>query len=326
MKPRRETAAAAGVRHLTVDAGQAGQRLDNFLIAKLKGVPRSRIYRLLRRGEVRVNKGRSRPDYRLCGGDVVRLPPVRTAERLREDLAGTDATGRFGWLEARILHEDDDLLVLDKPAGLAVHGGSAAPIGLIEALRALRPQAAFLELAHRLDRDTSGCLLLAKSRAALGSLHEQLRSGRIEKRYLALAKGALRGRARRVEAMLERGQYRSGGRRVRVTEEEGKAAATGFTARRRYLGATLVEIALHTGRTHQARVHAAHIGHPLAGDDKYGDRDFNRELRALGLRRLFLHAASLVLAHPASGRRLRIEAPLPPELEVVLQRLQTADA
>ncbi len=314
---------APAVRYLTIDAGHAGQRLDNFLIGQLKGVPKTHIYRILRKGEVRINKGRSRPDYRLQLGDVVRLPPVRTGgARLQAELADGRAMERFAWLEGRILYEDDSLVVLDKPAGLPVHGGSAAPVGLIEALRALRPHAPFLELAHRLDRDTSGCLVLAKARSALTRLHELLRAGEVDKRYRALVEGVVGGRMQRVAAPLRKDRLRSGERLVRVTEEgEGKESASSFVALRAFPGATLVEIRLHTGRTHQARVHAAHLGHPLAGDEKYGDKAFNRRLRGLGLRRLFLHAASLAFTHPVTGRTLRIEAPLPAELEAVLQGL-----
>jgi 23S rRNA pseudouridine955/2504/2580 synthase len=311
-----------GVQHVTVDAGHAGQRLDNFLLGLLKGVPRTRVYRLLRKGEVRVNRGRSRADYRLEMGDVVRIPPVRRGESAsREVAARAVAGGRFDWLDDRVLYEDEHLLVLDKPAGLAVHGGSQVNVGLIEALRELRPQNPFLELAHRLDRDTSGCLMVAKSRPALTRLHDTLRAGELEKYYLALVAGRWRGGMRTVEAALERGRQAASGRRVEVGDQ-GKAAASVFRPREKFPETTLVEIRLLTGRTHQARVHAAHIGHAIAGDDKYGDADFNRTVRRLGLRRLFLHAARLDLHHPVTGRALRVSAPLPAELEQLLEKLR----
>jgi len=311
-----------GVQHVTVDTGHAGQRLDNFLLTLLKGVPRTHVYRLLRKGEVRVNKGRAKPDYRLEAGDVVRIPPVRRGESAgREIAARAVAGGRFDWLNDRVLYEDEHLMVLDKPAGLAVHGGSQVSIGLIEALRELRPQNPFLELAHRLDRDTSGCLIVAKSRPALIRLHEALRAGGLDKYYLALVAGRWRGGTRTVEAALERGRPADGERRVKVGED-GKASASEFRPREKFLDTTLVEIHLLTGRTHQARVHAAHIGHPIAGDDKYGDPDFNRAMKQPGLQRLFLHAARIELRHPLSGRALRVSAPLPVELERLLEKLR----
>ena len=307
----------SAVRYLEIDETRAGQRLDNFLIASLKGVPRSHIYRILRKGEVRINRGRVRPDYRLEAGDVVRIPPMRQSP-VRE-LGAHQAAG-FAWLLPRILYEDEDLLIVNKPAGLAVHGGSGIGVGLIEALRGLRPTAPFLELAHRLDRDTSGCLLLAKSRPALLALHRMLREGRMEKHYIALVAGVWRGGAREVSVALEKNQLRSGERRVEVAEE-GKEATSRFTPHRRFGFATLMEIRLFTGRTHQARVHAAHLGHPIAGDDKYGDREFNRRLHLLGLKRLFLHARRLRFTHPQSACKIEVDAPLPEELSSLLERL-----
>lgn len=311
-----------GVQHVTVDAGHAGQRLDNFLLTTLKGVPRTHVYRLLRKGEVRVNKGRSRPDYRLEEGDIVRIPPVRRAETAgRHVAAQAAASGRFDWLHERVLFEDEHLLVIDKPGGLAVHGGSGVSVGLIEALRELRPHSPFLELAHRLDRDTSGCLLIAKSRPVLVRLHDLLREGEVDKRYLALVRGTWRGGVRRVQAALEKNRPASGERRVEVGED-GKESASEFRPREKFPQATLVEVRLLTGRMHQARVHAAHIDHPIAGDDKYGDAAFNRSMRKSGLTRLFLHAASLDLRHPLSGRKLHVQAPLPAELSRVLEKLR----
>lgn len=311
--------ATPAVRYLEIDETRAGQRLDNFLIATLKGVPKSHIYRILRKGEVRVNKGRARPDYRLEEGDVVRIPPLRQAPPPLK-AGGPEAAEGFAWLLPRILYEDDDLMVVNKPAGLAVHAGSGVSVGLIEALRGLRPQAPFLELAHRLDRDTSGCLLLAKSRPALIALHRMLRDGKLEKTYLALVAGVWRGGAREVRAALERDRPRSGERMVEVSEG-GKQAASRFSPRQRYGSASLMEIRLLTGRTHQARVHAAHVGHPIAGDDKYGDREFNRRMQRLGLKRMFLHAHQLQFAHPVSGYKMDVEAPLPAELSSLLDRL-----
>jgi 23S rRNA pseudouridine955/2504/2580 synthase len=307
---------------VTVDAGHAGQRLDNFLLTTLKGVPRTHVYRLLRKGEVRVNKGRAKPDYRLAVGDVVRLPPVRRGESGGRQLAAqAAASGRLDWLLERVLFEDESLLVLDKPAGLAVHGGSGVSVGLIEALRELRPHTPFLELAHRLDRDTSGCLLIAKSRAALVQLHDLLREGGLDKRYLALVAGPWHGGIRHVDAALEKNRPQSGERRMEVGED-GKESASDFTPREKFAESALVEVRLLTGRMHQARVHAAHIGHPIAGDDKYGERDFNQRMKRLGLTRLFLHAARLEFRHPQSGRKMSIKAPLPVELERVLEKLR----
>lgn len=315
-----------GVQHVTVDAGHAGQRLDNFLLSQLKGVPRTHVYRLLRKGEVRVNKGRAKPDYRLEAGDVVRLPPVRRPESTGQPLAAKAvASGGFDWLHDRVLYEDEHLLVLDKPAGIAVHGGSGVSVGLIEALRQLRPHTPFLELVHRLDRDTSGCLLIAKSRAVLLQLHAMLRDGGVDKRYLALVQGAWRGGGRKVEASLEKSRNRAGERRVEA-DDAGKASASHFRPQEKFSAATLVEIQLLTGRMHQARVHAVHIGHPVAGDDKYGDPDFNRSMKRRGLNRLFLHAARLDFRHPSSGKKMQISATLPVELKRVLEALrQTPD-
>jgi len=311
-----------GVRHVTVDAGHAGQRLDNFLLGFLKGVPRTHVYRLLRKGEVRVNKGRSRPEYRLEEGDVVRIPPVRQGETAgREVTARAVASGKFDWLNERVLLEDEHLLVLDKPAGLAVHGGSGVSVGLIEALRQLRPQNPYLELAHRLDRETSGCLIIAKSRKALLRLHELLRAGGLDKYYLALVAGSWHGGTRTVEAALEK--QRPGGQRHMAVEEEGKESASRFRPIEKFEDCALVEIHLLTGRMHQARVHATHIGHPIAGDDKYGDRAFNQVMKSADLGRLFLHACRLDFRHPLGGQALRVTAPLPPELQRVLDNLRT---
>lgn len=303
------------VRLVAIDDAHAGQRIDNFLIGQLKGVPKTHVYRLVRKGEVRVNKGRCQPDYRLQAGDIVRIPPVR--QRAEAKTVVTGDRSRFAWLEARVLFEDDAFLAIDKPAGLAAHGGSGISVGLIEALRQLRPQARFLELVHRLDRETSGCLLIAKKRAALVRLHAMLREEGLDKRYLALVRGVWAGKARRIDVALEKNQLRSGERMVNVSAD-GKAASSRFTPRTLYPDASLMEIRLFTGRTHQARVHAAHVGHPIAGDTKYGDKAFNDALRARGLRRLFLHASELRLRHPVTEAPLTIQAPLAEELQAFL--------
>jgi 23S rRNA pseudouridine955/2504/2580 synthase len=296
----------------------AGQRLDNFLLARLKGVPKSHVYRLLRKGEVRVNKGRAKPEYRLEAGDVVRLPPVRRPEPGTTPPRGRAAGVR---LETQILHEDDRLIVLDKPSGIAVHGGSGLSHGVIEALRAARPDAPYLELVHRLDRETSGCLLIAKRRSMLRALHELLRAGRVEKRYLALVKGRWELGQVRLEDRLRKSIR--GGERVVTVDEGGKTAASIFRPVEIGSAASLLEVRIMTGRTHQIRVQAAEAGHPLAGDERYGDREYNRKMKALGLDRLFLHAASVGWEDPVSGEWRVFSAPLPEDLREVLSRLET---
>lgn len=314
-----KTSNKEAVRYVEVEESREGQRLDNFLVGQLKGVPKSHIYRVLRRGEVRVNSGRAGPDYRLQAGDRIRIPPLRQSEP-----AAVVDPNRYKWLSDRFLHEDDDVLVLDKPSGFPVHGGSGVVVGVIEALRALRPEARELDLVHRLDRATSGCLLIAKRRAALLALHRMLREGEIEKRYLALVRGRWRGGPRHIDAPLEQERKRGGERHVDVGPE-GRAAESRFEPKGVYGPASLVEIRLYTGRMHQARVHAVHAGHPIAGDDKYGDREFNRELRPVGLRRLFLHAASLCFVHPVTGAKIEVKSTLPAELTAVLERLREPD-
>ena len=309
---------AQRVQEVRVADDQDGQRIDNFLAGRLKGVPRSRIYRIVRKGEVRVNKGRVKPDYRLRAGDCVRIPPIRQATRDEPRPPQRAVTE----LADRILYEDKHLLVLDKPAGMAVHGGSGLSYGVIEALRKARPQAPFLELVHRLDRETSGCLLIAKKRSALRALHAALREGRVDKRYLALVKGVWQGGKRRVDAPLRKNTMRSGERLVQV-REDGREALSWFRAVAAYKGVSLMEVRIGTGRTHQIRVHAAHEGHPLAGDDKYGDKGFNREMARLGLKRLFLHAANLGFEHPSEGRRVEVQAPLDDALRGLLDRLES---
>ncbi|MGB5611401.1 MAG: 23S rRNA pseudouridine(955/2504/2580) synthase RluC [Sedimenticolaceae bacterium] len=306
-----------GVQLVTVGENNDGQRLDNFLIARLKGVPRSWVYRVLRRGEVRVNKGRSKPARRLQAGDIVRIPPVRQSEKQAEEPSGS----LKGLIEQAICYEDDLIIILNKPAGIAVHGGSGLSHGVIEILRASRPDAPYLELAHRLDRETSGCLMLAKRRSALRRLQELQRDGQIEKRYLALLAGRSRKGAWRVDAPLKKNTLMSGERIVRV-DPEGKPAVTHFKVVQRFTDALLVDVRLETGRTHQIRVHAQSIGTPILGDPKYGDVDANRSLRDLGLRQLFLHAASLRFDWPGKPGGFQIETPLPKELESVLVALE----
>jgi len=309
--------ATTQVRLLEVSREEAGQRVDNFLTRHLKGVPRSVIYRILRRGEVRVNSGRIPPRYKLRTGDRVRIPPLRVAA----ERSPVVLDGRLAELESRIVYENNRLLVLDKPAGVAVHGGSGIRQGIIEGLRALRPDAPYLELVHRLDRETSGCLLIAKRRSALRALHEQLRAGRMQKCYLALVYGRWPGGKRRVTAPLKKNQLQSGERIVRVTAD-GKPAQTDFRPVSVHDLASLVEVDLHSGRTHQIRVHAAHIGHPLAGDTRYGEDAFNRVMKTLGLRRLFLHAHRLDFTEPADNRTLSISTPLDDGLKAVLDQLE----
>ena len=301
---------------VAIDESASGQRIDNFLTHHLKGVPRSRMYRLLRRGEVRVNRGRVRPDYRLVPGDIVRVPPMwMAAARPRQ----TPTRERRRAIERSILYEDDSLIVLNKPAGWAVHGGSGVDFGVIECLRAARPHAGRIELVHRIDRDTSGCLLVAKRRNVLSSLHEALRSERVRKRYLALVRGSFGPRRRRSVAPLLREQRRTGERVVRV-HPEGKRSVTEFVPVDVGEVASLVMAQPRTGRTHQIRVHAADLDMPLAGDEKYGDHTFNRWMRSYGLKRLFLHAASIAI--DTGEQRLEFEAPLAPELAAVLDSLE----
>ncbi|WP_312920383.1 23S rRNA pseudouridine(955/2504/2580) synthase RluC [Stutzerimonas nitrititolerans] len=297
---------ASSVQMLEVSPEFAGQRIDNFLRNQLKGVPKTLIYRILRKGEVRVNKGRIKPEYKLQAGDLVRVPPLRLAER---DEPAPLAQGLLERLEAAIVYEDKALIVLNKPAGIAVHGGSGLSYGVIEALRQLRPDAKELELVHRLDRDTSGLLMVAKKRSMLRHLHQELRGDGVDKRYMALVRGRWETGKKQVNAPLLKNTLRSGERMVEVTDE-GKEALTLFRVLRRFGDfATLVEARPVTGRTHQIRVHARYAGHAIAGDSKYGDEDFSREIRELGGKRLFLHAYGLKVPLPDGGE-LNLEAPV----------------
>ncbi len=307
------------VRQVVVETGYQGQRLDNFLLAMLKGVPKSRVYRIVRKGEVRVNKGRTKVSYRLQEGDVVRIPPVRVADREEPVRPGTKTMDA---LEQSIIYEDKRLLVLNKPSGLAVHGGSGLKFGVIEALRFARPGEKELELVHRLDRATSGCLMVAKRRSALRTLHELLRSNGVDKRYLALVAGRWKRDRETVDAPLAKNMIQGGERVVRV-DPEGKEALTRFRVLERFPDVTLVEAELMTGRTHQLRVHLAHLGTPILGDEKYGNSLANRRLKKQGLKRLFLHAKSLSFNWTEEVGRLRVEAPLELTLEQLLKRLRT---
>jgi 23S rRNA pseudouridine955/2504/2580 synthase len=294
-------------RATLLEVGEDGeaQRIDNFLLRRLKGVPKSHVYRVLRSGEVRVNSGRVKPDHRLRIGDKVRVPPVRLPRPAAKPVPRP--------LDLPVVHEDDALLVLDKPSGIAVHGGSGVSYGVIESLRAERPRAKLLELAHRLDRDTSGLLVIAKKRSALVELHRMLRAGEIEKVYLALVKGAWQGGARELRERLHKYVTAGGERRVAV-HGAGQAAVTVVTPLAASADCSLLELRLMTGRTHQIRVHLAHAGHPVLGDDKYGDFELNRALARHGAKRLMLHARRLVFAHPLTGARLRLEAPVPADM------------
>ena len=313
----------AAASMVMIDEASVGQRLDNFLVTLLKGVPKSHVYRIVRSGEVRVNKGRVSADYRLEEGDLVRVPPVKTAEKKPNPSIG-EASQAFSTGKARpalsFLFEDDALLAINKPAGLAVHGGSGIAFGLIEALRALRPQAKFLELVHRIDRETSGVLLIAKKRSALTALHAMLRgdtTARIEKHYVALVRGAWPDQRRNIRVKLAKYVTDSGERRVSVDEEDGQDSHTIVTRKELFPGATLLDCEIKTGRTHQIRVHLAHLGFPIVGDDKYGDFALNKYVAAAkhgGLKRMFLHARMTAFPHPISGERLVIEAPLSADL------------
>ncbi|KAA1188629.1 23S rRNA pseudouridine(955/2504/2580) synthase RluC [Photorhabdus heterorhabditis] len=307
------------VQFVTIDDDEAGQRVDNFLLARLKGVPKSMIYRIVRKGEVRVNKGRVKPEYKLSAGDVVRIPPVRVAER--QEVSVSAKLHKVAALDDCILYEDDYILVINKPSGTAVHGGSGLSFGVIEGLRVLRPEAKFLELVHRLDRDTSGILLIAKKRSALRALHEQLRLKQMQKDYLALVRGQWQSHCKAVQAPLLKNILQSGERIVKVNGE-GKPSETRFKVEERFTNATLMRASPVTGRTHQIRVHAQYAGHPIAFDDRYGDKAFDSQLSDTGLNRLFLHASALKFTHPSTGETLRLEAPMDGQLHDCIKMLR----
>lgn len=303
------------VQYLTISADDAGQRIDNFLMRQLKGVPKSHIYKLLRKGEVRVNKRRITAFYKLKPEDSVRIPPIFLEEAAKKIPPSIETADK---LANRILYEDDKLIIINKPSGMSVHAGSTVRIGVIEALRHIYPKLPQLELAHRLDSETSGCLILAKKRRILRELHELLREGKIKKIYWALTKGKWKPAELRVDASLLK-EYRDGGKHVVKVFHEGKTALTVFHPLKEFKQASLVEVDLFTGRTHQIRVHAAHKGHPIAGDDRYGDPEFNKFSHQLGLKRMFLHARSIDFTLPSDGQRIRVVAPLDPELEKTLK-------
>jgi 23S rRNA pseudouridine955/2504/2580 synthase len=312
---------AKSVQWFEIDADIAGQRIDNYLLARLKGVPKSLIYRILRKGEVRVNKGRIKPDYKLKQGDLVRVPPVRVAPK-GEMLKPSDSL--IGLLQESVLYEDESILVINKPSGLAVHGGSGVNLGLIESLRQIRTDS-FLELVHRLDRGTSGCIMVAKNRRGLRYMQQKLRDGDINKVYQALVIGRWPNRRKQVNVPLLKSQLPNGERIVRVVEEDtagAKASLTAYKILERYAECTLVEAKPITGRTHQIRVHSQYTGHPILGDDKYSDKQQESFARALGLKRLFLHAFKLNFVS-IDGKAVEVEAPLGEELISVLSGLST---
>ncbi|MEE9398009.1 MAG: 23S rRNA pseudouridine(955/2504/2580) synthase RluC [Methylococcales bacterium] len=306
------------VEHVEIDEEIAHQRIDNFLIARLKGVPKSRIYRMMRKGEVRINRGRVKPSQKLEAGDVVRIPPVRISKMPVKVHPGNKITEL---LESRILYEDEALLVLNKPSGMAVHGGTGLAYSVIDGLRLIRPETRFLELVHRLDRETSGCLIVAKKRSALRFLHACFREGRVTKKYLVLLAGIWQRKKMLVDQPLLKNVQKSGERMV-VISSAGKRAQTEFRRVRKFSGATLVEAKLITGRTHQIRVHSAYLGHPVAGDERYGESEKLKEMRKMGLSRLFLHAEELVLNHPETGETLHINAPLDEALTSFLTAME----
>jgi 23S rRNA pseudouridine955/2504/2580 synthase len=304
------------VTFITIDESGEGQRIDNFLFKHLKGVPKSHVYRILR-GEVRINKKRIEQTYRLQIGDLLRVPPIRVAEKPQADYV--PAT------EFPILYEDEALLAINKPSGVAVHGGSGVSFGVIEQLRSARPQAKLLELVHRLDRETSGVLLIAKKRSALTGMHEIMREGNSDKRYLTLVLGQWKNAKQHVKLPLFKFDTPQGEKRVMV-REDGQAAHTIFTLEKSWQDFTLLEAQLKTGRTHQIRVHLSHLGFPIAGDDKYGDFARNKDLMKRGLKRMFLHAHSITFNHPLTGEALSIHAPLPPELTSFMAKLDATQA
>lgn len=303
------------IQQLTVTNDYSGQRLDNFLMSRLKGLPKSRLYRIIRKGELRINKKRVKPDYRLQEGDIIRIPPLRLAPRTPKNILNANLAGL---LEKAIIFEDKHFLVLNKPSGMAVHGGSGIHLGVIEALRLLRPQLKFLELVHRLDRDTSGCLLLAKKSSILKELHELLRSGQMKKTYIALVAGHWPKSLRKVDAPLYKNQLQSG-ERIVLVQAEGKSSLTEFSVQHYYVESTLIAVMPITGRTHQIRVHAQFAKHPIIGDEKYGEKEINKKMRQLGCKRLFLHASQLEFTLGSTGKTITLAAKLPEDLNQVLK-------
>lgn len=304
------------VQFVTIEEDNHLQRIDNYLISKMKGVPKSKIYRILRKGEVRVNKKRTKPDYKLQINDYLRIPPVKLDESPSIQLN----VNNLAYIKDAILYEDDRLLVINKPSGMAVHGGSGLTYGLIEALRALRPASPYLELVHRLDRDTSGCIVIAKKRSALRHLHEQLRDKKMDKTYHALVHGHWPEKRTKVKSGLQKNQLQSGERMV-FADENGKPSETRFSVIKHYLQASLLEAKPITGRTHQIRVHCQFAGHAIANDSKYGDESFSKYIKTLGCKRLFLHAKSIEFIHPLSEKLVVFEAPYDKHLSHLIDTL-----
>lgn len=309
------------VQFVDINDDMAGQRIDNFLRNQLKNIPKSVIYRLLRKGEVRVNKKRIKAEYKLTAGDVVRIPPVTMEIKEQANPVPSTKLNRVAELETCILYEDEHLLVLNKPSGTAVHGGSGLKFGAIEALRALRPQARFLELVHRIDRDTSGILLVAKKRSALRQLQSQFREKTVQKYYFALVMGHWKTQCKVVNAPLLKNEVNS---IVRVNPT-GKPSETRFKVIEAFPQATLIQASPITGRTHQIRVHTQYVGHPIAWDDRYGDRRFDAYAAQFGIDRLFLHAANIIFLHPATGEKMEINAPLEKRLLQALEKMRQSN-
>jgi len=302
------------VKFIEISDQNSGQRIDNFLLNQLKGVPKSHIYKIIRKGEVRVNKGRIKQTYKLQLGDNVRIPPVKLAEKKQLPAPGRSL---LKLIENAVIFEDSSLLAINKPSGVAVHGGSGVSYGIIEAIRALRPEQKFFELIHRLDKDTSGCLLIAKKRSALIGVQNLLRNRQTDKRYLALLCGQMKPGKEKVTAPLLREELKSGERFVRV-DKKGKESTSFFSVIEQFEDTVLVEVKIITGRTHQIRVHAKYLGHNVAGDSKYGNYACNQRLKNRGLKRLFLHSAQMTLVHPDSGEKVTIKAPLSEDLQQFL--------
>ena len=315
----KKSADFSSVSLLEITEHQHGQRIDNYLFRLLKGVPKSRVYRIMRKGEVRINKSRVKPDYKLQEGDLLRIPPIRAAQTAPGELVIP------GWVQAAIqnpVYEDEGLVVINKPPGLAVHGGSGIEFGLIEAMRQLKPDWPFLELVHRIDRETSGCILLAKSRPVLNQLHQQFRreEGQMEKAYLAILAGTLESTIT-VNAALRQSRDSNGMKRA-ILDKQGQAAKSTFMPLEVFGGYSYARVLLYTGRMHQARVHATSLSLPILGDKLYGDRDMNRRVRSMGVKRCMLHAERYQLNHPESGKLLQLNAPLPKDFNDVLANLK----
>jgi 23S rRNA pseudouridine955/2504/2580 synthase len=312
------------VQYHTVSEHEAGQRIDNFLLRFFKNVPKSVIYRIIRKGEVRVDKGRVKPEHKLALGEVVRIPPVKQDE-VPEDTKVLASHSLLQQIDKAVIFEDEQIIAINKPSGIPVHSGSGHDIGLIEAFRQLRPNLPFVELVHRIDRDTSGVVALAKSREALTQLHALMREGEVDKRYQALVAGQWKDGVQHITTNLKREQNAARGHKMRVLDEEdeGQEAESIFTPKRVMTNATLMDVKILTGRMHQIRVQLAHLEHPILGDDRYGDFALNREMKAIGLKRMFLHANHMEFILRMTGRRYRLEAPLPAELHLVLRNLNS---